>query len=177
MRKGCLYGVIGVLGLCVVGCALGYLVALPRLQDNLRAPLEEVVGTQIAREIAPIPNVRPVPGTVEIQQDDLNEGLRAEIDGTEGLDDVSVTLAPSGFELRFTASDSDVAYTGNVSAENGQLEVIDMEGDGLLTTFFPASEVEEALENVVNDYLAANDLRLTQAELGDGTLTLTTEAA
>jgi hypothetical protein len=177
VRKGCLYGVIGVLGLCIVACALGYLVGLPRLRENVREPLEEVVGTQIARQIAPNPGVRPAPGTYVISENDLNDGLQAEVDRTDLFDDVAVTLAPDGFDLRFTTNDTDVTYTGDIAAVDGRLEVTEINADGWMTTFLPASEVRKALENVINDYLTANDLRLADAELGDGTLTLTTEAA
>ena len=179
MRRGCTCAVIGVLGLCIVACALGYLVGLPRLRDNIREPLEEVVGTQIARQVAPNPNVRPKPSTYVIREADLNAALRDELDQTDPqiFDDVTVDFAPSGFVLRFTASDNDVTYRGNVAAVNGRLAVTDMEADGWLTTFLPAKDVEKALEDVINDYLTTNRLRLTKAKLGNGTLTLTTEAA
>ena len=179
MRRGCTCAVIGVLGLCIVACALGYLVGLPRLRANLRQPLEEVVGTQIAREIAPNPNVRPKPGTYVISEKDLNDALRAEVEQTEPqiFDDVTVDFAPSGFVIRLTASDREVTYSGNVDAVDGRLVVTDIEADGVLTTLLPAKDVKKSLENQVNEYLAANRLRLKEAKLGNGTLTLTTEAA
>ena len=177
MRRGCLWAVIGVLGLCVVGCALGYLVALPRVRENLREPLEEVVGTQVARQIAPNPNVRPAPGTYVIDEGELNSALRAEVGQADLFDDVAVTLAPDGFELRFTTNDQDVTYQGDIAAVDGRLAVTDVSADGWLTTLLPAGEVRKAFENATNNYLVANNLRLTDAELGEGTLTLTTEAA
>jgi hypothetical protein len=60
---------------------------------------------------------------------------------------------------------------------DGRLAVTDISADGWLTTFLPADEVRKAFENAINGYLVANGLRLTDAELGQGTLTLTTEAA
>jgi hypothetical protein len=177
VRKGCLYGVIGVLGLCVVACALGYFVALPRVRESAREPIEEVIGTQIALHLAPIPGAAPAPGTYEISEDDLNTALLTEIAGNDLFDDVAVSFTPAGFELRFTANESDVSYSGNVTAVDGRLEVTDVSGDGWMTTFLRAGDVENAFENVVNDYLAANNLLLTNAELGDGVLSLTTEAA
>jgi hypothetical protein len=177
VRKGCLYGVIGVLGLCVVACALGYFVGLPRIRESAREPIEEVVGTQIARQIAPDPGVVPAPGTYVIREDDLNTALQNEVTQTDLFDDVAITLAPEGFELRFTTNDTDVTYDGDIAAVDGRLEVTDINADGWMTTFLPASEVRKALENVINDYLTTNGLRLADAELGDGTLTLTTESA
>ncbi|MEA2531705.1 MAG: hypothetical protein QOG89_3349 [Thermomicrobiales bacterium] len=177
MRRGCLWAVVGVLGICVVGCALGYLFGLPRLRENVRQPLEEVVGTQIARQIAPNPNARPEPGSYVINADELNSALRAEVVQTDLFDDVAVNLAPDGFELRFTTNDQEVFYHGNIAAVDGRLAVTDISADGWLTTFLPADEVRKAFENAINGYLVANGLRLTDAELGQGTLTLTTEAA
>lgn len=168
--------VIGVLGLCVIACAAGYFIGLPRLRDNLREPLEEVVGTQIAAQIAPNPGVTPEPGTYVISEDDLNAGLLAEVDQTNTFDNVGVTLAPNGFTIRFETRNEGVTYSGNVTAVNGKLKVIDLSGDGALTFFLPEKEVAKALENAVNGYLTANGLKLASAKLGNGTLTLTTEA-
>jgi hypothetical protein len=177
MRRGCLFGVVGILGLCIIACILGYTVGLPRLRENAREPLEEAIGTQIARQIAPNPGVAPAPGTYVIAANDINAGLREELGDSEYFDEVAVAFAPGGFTVRFTANERDTTYSGNVTAADGRLEVTDMTDEGLMTFFFPANEVEKALENVINNYLAANGLRLTAAELGEGTLTLTTEAA
>jgi hypothetical protein len=176
MRRGCCCGVIVVLGLCVAAGTLGYLVGLPRLRENMRKPLEQAVGTQIARELQPTSGVRPAPGTYVIKEADLNAGLRSEVAQTDFVDAATVTLAPTGFDLRvhLTNGGGDATYHGNVAAVDGRLQVTNMTDDGAVTALFPASEVGKAMENVVNDYLATNRLQLTKAKLGNHTLTLTT---
>jgi hypothetical protein len=174
MGRGCLFGVVGLLGLCGIACVLGYFVGLPRVRENVREPLEEAVGTQIAAQLAPISGVSPGPGTFVISEDDLNGGLQAEVDQSDLFDDVTVTFTPDEFELRFTANESDVTYSGDIGAVDGRFVVTDITADGFLTMFLPASEVEKAFENVINDYLTENGLELAEAELGEGTLTLTT---
>jgi hypothetical protein len=176
MRRGCLYGVVGILGLCIIGCILGYTVVLPRARDEAREEFGEAIGTQIARQIAPDPALVPKPGTYVISDDELNAGLSDEISASDYFDEVAVEFASTGFTIRFTANESDVTYYGNVTAVDGRLEAIDLDDEGVMSFFFPASEVGEALEDVINDYLAANNLRVTAAELGEGTLTLTTVA-
>ena len=146
MRRGCLFGVTGVLGLCVIACVLLYVVGLPRLRENAREPLEEAVGTQIARQIAPNPGIAPGPGTYVISADDLNAGLRDELGESEYFDEVAVVFAADGFTVRFTANERDTTYHGNVTATDGRLEVTDMTDDGVMTFFFPASEVRKALD-------------------------------
>jgi hypothetical protein len=177
VRRGCLFGCIALLGLCVVACALGYAVGLPRFREGVREPLEDVIGTQVALQMAPNPGVTPAPGTYVIREDELNAGLQDKVDRTGGFDKVTVSLAPDGFTIRFTTNDNDVTYRGDVAAVDGRFVVTEIEADGWLTFFLPAKEVRKALENEVNGYLAANNLRLADAELGDGTLSLTTEAA
>jgi hypothetical protein len=171
--------VIVLLGLCVVAGALGYFVGLPQLRQNMRAPLEDAVGTQIARELQPVSGIRAAPGTYVISQDDLNTALRSEVGQTGLVDDAAITLTPTGFALRahFSNGGGDVTYRGNVAAVDGRLQATDLTGDGIMTTLLPAGEVGKALENVVNDYLTTNGLQLTNAKLGNGTLTLTTKAA
>jgi hypothetical protein len=176
MRRGCCLGVIGVLGLCLVACVVGYVVGLPKFRHSVRDSLAEVVGTQIARQIVPASGVRVPPGTYVVDESDLNAGLRSEVDNTNLFDDVTVTLNPNGFVLRFTRDDNDVTYHGNVAAVDGRLAVTNMTGDGWLTNILPAGDVRKALENAVNNLLTTNNLRLTNAKLGDGTLTLTTKA-
>lgn len=177
MRRGCLFGILGLLGLCIVGCALTYFVALPRVRDAVRDPFEEVIGTQIALVAAPTPGVAPEPGTYVLEAADLNSAIRDRIGDNGSFDDVEVTLTPERFRLRLTTNDQDVTYEGNVVAVNGRLDVTDVSGDGWLTSVLPAGDIAESIENVINDYLAANNLVLTDATLGDGTLTLTTERA
>jgi hypothetical protein len=175
-RRGCCCGVIGLLGLCVVAGALGYFVALPQLRQTMRKPLEEAVGTQIARNLQPASGDQPAPGTYVISEDDLNTAIRSQLGQTGVVDDAAITLAPTGFALRahFTNGGGDVTYRGNVAAVDGRLQATNLTGDGMMTTLFPPAEVGKTLENAVNDYLDTNGLLLTKAKLGNGTLTLTT---
>jgi hypothetical protein len=177
MRRGCLFGILGLFGLCIIGCALTYFVALPRVRDAVRDPFEEVIGTQVALVAAPTPGVAPEPGTYVLDAADLNTAIRDRLGDNGSFDNVAVTLTEAGFQLRLTTNDQDVTYEGNMAAVNGRLDVTNVSGDGWLTSILPAGEIAESIESVVNDYLTANNLVLSEAVLGDGTLTLTTERA
>jgi hypothetical protein len=177
MRRGCLFGILGLLGLCIVGCALTYFVALPRVRDGIRDPFEEVIGTQVARVAAPNPGEAPEPGTYVLDEADLNTAIRDRIGDDATVDDIAVTLDPDHYRLRLTLSDQDFTYQGRIAAVNGRLDAYDTSGSGWITSFFSADDIGESIETAVNDYLTANNLTLTDATLGDGTLTLTTERA
>jgi hypothetical protein len=177
MRKGCLFGVIGLLGLCVIGCGLGYFVGLPRLREGIRDPFEEVIGTQVARAVVSTPGEAAEPGTYTLDADDLNAAIRDRLGDNGSFDNVEVTLTQGRYQVRLTTNDQDVTYGGAVAAVDGRLEVTDVSGDGWMTSILPAGDIADSFENVVNDYLTANNLLLTEATIGDGTLTLTTERA
>src|SRR5215213_8160446 len=112
MRKGCLFGVIGLLGLCVIGCGLGYFVGLPRVRDGLRDPFEEVIGTQVALVAAPTPGEAPEPGTYTLDAADLNTAIRDRLGDNGSFDDVAVNLTPGRYQVRFTTNNQDVTYGG-----------------------------------------------------------------
>ena len=177
MRRGCLFGCLGLLALAIVGCLATYFIALPRVRDGLRDPFEEIIGTQVALVAAPTPGQTPEPGTYVLDETDINAEITNRLGDNGAFDNVGVTLSPSGWVIRMTANEQDVRYEGNVAAVNGRLDVIDATGDGWLSSILPASDIAESFENVVNDYLASTNLNLTEAELGDGTLTLTTTRA
>lgn len=178
IRRGCCGCLVALLGLLVVAAVAAFLVGRAWLGDKLRQPLQIAVGTQIARQFAPAPGVQPAPGTYVIGQDDLNTAIRSEVGQTGFVDDAAITLAPSGFDLRaHLTNGGDVSYRGNIAAVDGRLRVTNLNGDGMITAFLPPDQVRQAIENAVNDYLVANGLRLADAALGDGTLTLTTAAS
>src|SRR3954468_12775119 len=103
VRRGCLFGITGILGLCIASCLFSYFVGLPRLHDRIREPIDDAVTTEISRQIQPFPNATVAPGTYVIRADQLNAGLRSYVDLRGGFRNVIVTFAPAGFEIEFTS--------------------------------------------------------------------------
>jgi hypothetical protein len=174
VRRGCLFGITGILGLCIASCVISYFIGLPRLHDRIREPIDDAVTTEISRQIQPIPNATVAPGTYVIRDDQLNAGLGSYVDLRGGFKNVIVTFAPAGFEINFTSDRQNVTYRGDIEAVDGQVRVTNMTDHGWLTYILPKGEIRKALENQINKYLAANGLRVSSAQLGDGRLTLVT---
>jgi hypothetical protein len=178
MRRGCLIAIVAVLGLCVVGCGLGWFVLLPRVQDAIAGEFEDAVATGVAGVTADAPVVGA--GTLVVTEETLNRQFAAEVEGSQGVEveDVATRITPAGIEIVFDLSNRDATYAGQVAAEDGRLVVRDMEVDpSEMRWFLPADKMGEAIEDGVNGVLAANDLRLASVVLGDGEMTLQTEAA
>ncbi|MGH2562740.1 MAG: hypothetical protein ACRDJH_27080 [Thermomicrobiales bacterium] len=143
----------------------------------MQEPVREAVETEVARQIAIAPGAAPAPGTYTVQEADLNQALAARAEGYIDLDEMSAAIAPNGITVNVGVRDQTGTYTGNVAAVNGRLRVIDMTADGGIRFLVPADDMAGLLEDSVNNYLAANGLRLAGVDLGDGTLTLAVEPA
>ncbi|MGH2560593.1 MAG: hypothetical protein ACRDJH_16135 [Thermomicrobiales bacterium] len=177
MRRGCLIAVVAVLGLCGIGCGLVWFVVLPRIQDEIAGEFEDAVATSVAG-IPAITDVRA--GTAVVTEQMLNESFTGNVEGSEGVDveNIVANITPAGVEIVFDLTDQDATYSGQVVAEDGALVVRDMEVDpSQMGWFVPADKMAGAIEDGVNGVLEANNLRLRSVELGDGQMTLTTEAA
>jgi len=177
MRRGCLFGMLGLLGLCVVGCGLLYFLALPEVRDEAQESLRDAIGSEVAVLIPATPDAGAAPGRYVLTQQELQRSLQANLGG-DGVDDIAIRISPVGLELAVsTQGDQDATYTGLPTAENGRLVMQDMESDSRFLNFIvPAGDLGEAIDEAVNDYLAVNGLRLEAVELAEGELTLETVA-
>jgi hypothetical protein len=177
MRRGCLISVLVVLGLCVVGCGLGYFVGLPRIQDAFADEFEDAISTEVANQIPSIGGQPPAPGTYTITEASLLQSLQDEAEGGN-VEDVLVSITPNGIELGFDTGGQDVVYSGGVEAEDGRLVLTDFEANNEgLEFIFPADKMGEAIEDAVNNYLEENNLQLAGVELTDGEMILEIEEA
>lgn len=170
MRRGLLFGGLGFVLLCVLCCALTFVVALPRFRDGFEEGVRDAVGTETARQIP------SAPGTYTITEESLQTSLRESAD--DDSDDLVVEITPSGMRLGISNSGQDATYTGLPIAVDGRFEMHDMDSNSQLLGFFLSpDDLGNAIEEAVNEYLVANGLRLESVELEDGSMTLTTVAA
>jgi hypothetical protein len=178
MRRGCMFGCLGILGLCVLTSGLLYFVGLPRFRDAVGDGVADAMSTEVARQLAPQVGAPPNPGQYTITEEDLERSMAEEAEG-QNVEDVDISITPNQIEIDLTSSgDQELSYAGQVAAENGRLVVTDFEASSdVMDFFFPADELAEGIEDGVNNYLATNGLRLNDVELGEGELTLDVEAA
>lgn len=175
MRRWFMIGCLGLLGLCVVCGGLGFFVGLPRVRDGLQDGVAEFGATEVA-EIFAIPGAAG-PGRYELTEADINARIQAENPDAQNIDDWLIDITPAGYDVGFSASGEEVSYTGHLVAENGRLAVTDTAADAtFFEWFFSAGAMGDAIERSFNTWLDANNLTLTDVELGDGVVTLVTEA-
>ncbi len=174
MRRFFMFGCLGLLGLCVVCSGLGYFLGLPRIRDGLQDGVAEFGATEIA-EILGTPSAAG-PGAYTLTEADINARIQAENPEAQNIDDWLINITSAGYDVGFTASGEEVSYSGSLIAENGRLAVTNTEADAtFFEWFFSANAMGDAIERSFNTWLDANNLTLTDVQLGEGELTLVTE--
>jgi hypothetical protein len=145
-------------GLILICCLVGWFIGIPRFQDSISDSLSEEVGTQIA---AQFPSTQLSAGSEEIDVAMLESALAGNLDGAS-LDNVTLDVDENGrMELGFTSGEQDLTYTGQVTAENGELKIEDMDvNQGFFGWFLPADKLGNAIEDGVNNYFSAQGLEI-----------------
>jgi hypothetical protein len=175
-RRGLWIGVAAVLGFCILGCILVFVAGIPAFRNEVRDGLHDAVATEVARQIPPSAAGNAQPGTYTLSAASLEAGLRQHLEDDD--DALIVRITTTQIEIGITSQGQDAIYTGTPVAEDGELEIQEMSTEnGLVSFLLPPDTVAGAVEDAVNDYLAANSLRLDAIELGDGEMTLTVSPA
>ncbi len=165
--------VAGILGVCLLCCGLVWFVAIPRARDTVEDGLREAVGTEVAVRVAPLGTVEP--GEYVITEADLLRQFNETVGSNNAAEvqDLALDITPDQIRVGFTTGEQDAAYTGQLAAVDGRLEVQNMEtSSGFLDFLFPASIVENGIENGVNNFLEANNLILTDLTMEEGQIRL-----
>lgn len=161
------------LALCVACVGLGYFVAIPRVKDGVEDGIDQAVSTYVVPQIAGI-DVTPEAGTYTITEEAINNQIAASNAELEGL---RFLITPVGLQLGFGEQGRDVAYTAQVSAVDGEIDIQSANLDGIPGWILPASAITNGLERGINDYLAANNLVVTSVTMQDGSMTMMLEDA
>lgn len=161
---------LGILaGLTLVCCGALYFFGIPRFQDGIADSLSEELTTQVASQLEDLPVSA---GTVTLDVTDLQQELQNNIGG-QNVDDVNLSVDESGLvTLSITSAEQEIGYEGQVTAENGELVIENMESNnGVLGFFLPADKLANAVEKGVNDYFAAQGLEIASVTPGLNELT------
>ncbi len=175
-RRGLWIGVAAILGFCILGCVLVFVTGIPAFRNEVRDGLHDAVATEVARQIPATSGGAAQAGTYTLSAASLEAGLRENLEDDD--DALIVRITPVQMEVGITSQGQDAFYTGIPVAEDGELEMGEMTTDnGLVSFLLPPDTIASAIEEAVNDYLAANNLRLDSLELGDGEMTLVVSGA
>jgi hypothetical protein len=170
-KRGLWIGVAAILGFCILGCVLVFVAGIPAFRNEVSDGLHDAVAAEVTRQIPATAGGTAQPGTYTLSAASLQAGLRQNLEDDD--DALIVRITPVQMEIGITSQGQDAFYTGTPVAENGELEMRDMTTDnGLVSFLLPPDTIGGAIEDAVNDYLAANNLRLESLELRDGEMTL-----
>ena len=176
MRRGCLWGAGGVLGLLLLCCALGWFVAIPRVRDGLRNSIADGLATNVAEQLATrVPaGERLDPGTYTISvaaiEDEIAQGLNQ-----PSIEGVRITTAGDELAVVVESGGQAVSYRGRPLAQDGRLVMADMRTTSDLAGFFvPPDSLGDAIELGVNRYLETQGLRIDAIELAGEEIVLRT---
>ena len=185
MRKwlfGCL---VAPLVLCVICLGAGYFAGLPWVQDRVSNEVADTVEGKVARSMSSREVSR---NRIVVNANELD------INNTVFSSDVAINVTNDGTEISGFSTDitedrirvvggdpDDLAYTAVPTVENGRIVLTDVEaGPGrwhIITLLLPEDAFASGLEDGINRALAAKGLRAVDVRLGDGTMTIETEAA
>jgi hypothetical protein len=161
------------LALCVACVFLGYFVAVPRLKDGIEDGVNEAVATNVAPLIAGV-GIVPEAGTYTLTEDQVNQQIET---GDANLQDLRFDITPNGLDLHFGDQGRDFAYTAQVTAVDGKLQIEGADLSGVPTWLIPADAISNGVEQGINDYLEEHNLAVSSVTLQDGSMTLTLEDA
>lgn len=168
--RGCLkiFGVFFVL--LIICCIVGVFVVGPRIQDGIADGLSEALSTEVSQQID-IPNIDT--GTQTLDVAELEQQLQANIGNEQNVDDVQLSVNPDGVvQLTIRSGGQDIGYTGRIAAENGELQIEDMETDtNWLGYILPPDKLASAIENGVNEAFAAQGKQIVSVTPGNDEIT------
>ena len=176
---GCLMGFVAFTVICILSAVFGGLVVgRPLLENAVGDELEEVIATQVVRELdASVTTAGRAPGTYVISAEEINDELAAHAKDYEPLENPTVTIDHDGLEIRFKVYGLESSYRGMVDAERGRIVLTDVQADGAASQVLSAGDVKEIVEDELNGYFEREGLTVESVELGDGVLTVVTAPA
>jgi len=161
------------LGLCLLGCVIVFAAGVPAFRNEVRDGVHDAVATEVASQIPPAAGGAAQPGSYTLTAAGLQTGLRQNFDDDSNDQDLIVRVTAAQVEVGITSQGQDAIYTGILAAENGALVMHEMTTEnGFVGYLLPPGTIAGAIEDAVNDYLAANNLRLDSVQIADGEITL-----
>jgi hypothetical protein len=149
--------------LIFVCCLVLLFVGVPRFQNSLKNEMAHALSTEVAVQV---PDSQLGGGTYTISLAELQQKLTGSVN-SNGVN--GITLASRGQQLELsieTSGNNKVSYTGTPTVQNGRLVMADMQtSNSTLGFFMPADKLGNAIENGVNDFFSANNLKMTSLQV------------
>ncbi|HYI24501.1 MAG TPA: hypothetical protein VD767_03750 [Thermomicrobiales bacterium] len=170
--RGCLIALAVFAVLLLLCCTLVWFVGIPRLRDSVSDGLSETLSTEVSIQLSNTAGTLD-PGTYTLSVTDLQEQIDTQ-DNSSSTSDFEMSVDANGMSISFTSGSTSFAYSGTPVARDGQLVMEDMEVDNeALGWIMPADRLGDTIETGINNYFAAQGLRIDSIALGDDEITFT----
>jgi hypothetical protein len=171
-RRGCLIAVAVVAGLLLLCCVLAWFVGIPRLQDDIADGISDGLATTVADQFDTIDGTLE-PGTYTISIDDIQSEIDTALGDTAGASDFEISVDSTGITIGFTSGSQEFGYSGRPVAENGELQIRDMEvNNSALRFLMPPDKMANVVEDAINGYFSSRGLAIESLELGNNEITV-----
>ena len=173
-RPTALIVILGIIGICLLVCVGVVIYAFTQIGPGFKRNLSHVTATEVAGQIG---NGRPVgPGEYVLTADDLTTGINRQIADNQTINGVQVAIQPDGVEITADLGRQTVSYRTNVVAENGEIRLADAKADaGFIGNVVPSDWVAGGIQDGLNSYFRANNLRVASVILEPGQMRIVTE--
>lgn len=170
-RRGCLISVGALAGLILICCLVVWFVAIPQVRDSLTDGISEGLSTEVAQQLDS--NGELSAGTHSVDMAQIESEL-ADV-GNFDPDEFELSANNGQIEIQFGQTGQQIGYTGNVTAQNGELVITDMEStDGIFDFFISPDRLAESIEDGVNSYFQDRGLAIESVTAQDNQITAET---
>lgn len=173
-RPTALIVILAVISMCLLVCVGAVIYAVTQIGPGFKRNLSHVTATEVASQIG---DGRPVgPGEYVLTAQDLTSGINRQIANDQNVDGVQVAIQPDGVEITADLGSQTVSYRADVVAANGEIRLTDVKADaGFLGNVVPGDWIAGGVEDGINDYFRANDLRVASVTLEADQMRIVTE--
>ncbi len=163
-------GFLGLIIILAVGVAAAYLVFRPLLGNDIKGSAHDTVAASLAGSTA-------TPGQIVITETQIRAILRNHADDFGPIENPTFRLGTDGFTILLTAPGYSGRITGDLGASGGKLVILDPEISGLAGRLIDVDAIATDIEKQVNDWLAAQGLKVQSIESTSDQITITTVPA
>lgn len=159
---------------CMLICVAVFLIGLRAARNSVHNDVANAISSAVDAQIASAPRISG-PMTIEVTEDDIARQVVRQYtgDGLEMGDVVVEFVAPDQMIVGLNPGGRDIIYTATLGVNDGELEVIDIDGNIRAVTFLlPGGKVGDAIEDGINSALFAQNLTLDSIDIANNQMTL-----
>jgi hypothetical protein len=183
-RNGCLAWLVALVWIVLLA-VIGYRYWLrPQVSQYVGHQIAEQVGAAGARQASngtPQQQIeqgaaQALPsGELRITDEQANEYLAERADSLKPINSATVHFVPDQVQVDLQAAGLSGTASMGLAVQNGRIIAVDPKLDGPLGQFIALTDLTRALEQQLNDQLAAQGRRITAARVEQGALVVTIE--